>query len=122
MSAGAIPLDEMSGMAPAATNENTMHKLKMTATKAWVNIPRTTDSTGKLLAEPKTSPLAGKIAIELWTDRMALAELELPVFIGKRGIEIGDPDRGTHLGDALIEPAKTLALKAWQHGTAEVEL
>lgn len=99
-----------------------MHKLKMTAKKIWINTPRTVDSTGKRLDEPKTSPLAGKVAIEIWTDRMAIVQIELPVFIGKSGIEIGNPDRGVRLGDALIEAATQLALKAWHHETAEVEL
>lgn len=101
-----------------------MHKLKMTARKIWINTPRTVDSTGKRLDEPKTSPspLAGKVAIEIWTDRMALVQIELPVFIGKRGIEIGNPDRGVRLGDALIEAATQLALKAWHHDIAQVEL
>ncbi len=99
-----------------------MHKLKMTARKIWINTPRTVDSTGKRLDEPKTSPLAGKVAIEIWTDRIALVHVELPIFAGREGLAVGRPDRGTMFGDSLQEAIQQLALRAWNDGKAEVEL
>lgn len=104
-----------------------MHKLKMTARKIWINTPRTTDNTGKLLSKEeqearRSSRLKGKVAIEIWTDRLALVRVELPIFAGREGLAVGQPDRGTMFGDSLQEAIQQLALRAWNDGKAEVEL
>ena len=101
--------------------------LKMTATKCWVNLPRTTDSTGKLLDKAeqearRNSRLRGKVAIELWTDKTALVQVTLPIFATKEGLAVGRPERGTEFGDCMQETITQIALRAWHDGRAEVAL
>ena len=100
-------------MAPARTTRNNMHQLTMTAHVSWINTPRFCDSTGKKLPDPTTSALAGKVAIELYSDSIELVQVELPIFNGREGIAVGEPSRGCIMGAALLEQAKALALRAW---------
>ena len=99
-------------MAPARTTRNNMHQLTMTAHVSWINTPRFCDSTGKKLPDPVTSNLAGKVAIELYSDRTELVQVELPIFNG-RDLAVGEPSRGCIMGASLLEQAKALALRAW---------
>jgi hypothetical protein len=70
------------GNGPGNNIEERMHKLTMTARICWINTPRFCDNTGKRLPERTTSNLAGKIAIELYSDSMELVQVELPIFNG----------------------------------------
>ena len=90
-----------------------MHQLTMTAHICWINTPRFCDSTGKKLPEPATSNLAGKVAIELYSNKTELVQVELPIFNSREGIAVGEPSRGCVMGNALLEQAKALALRAW---------
>ena len=99
------------GNGPGNNIEERMHKLTMTA-RIWINTPRFCDNTGKRLPERTTSNLAGKIAIELYSDSMELVQVELPIFNG-RDIAVGEPSRGCIMGVSLLESAKELALRAW---------
>lgn len=90
-----------------------MHQLTMTAHICWINTPRFCDSTGKKLPDPVTSSLAGKVAIELYSDSIELVQVELPIFNGREGIAVGEPSRGCIMGVSLLESAKELALRAW---------
>ena len=99
-------------MAPARTTRNNMHQLTMTAHVSWINTPRFCDSTGKKLPDPVTSNLAGKVAVELYSDRTELVQVELPIFNG-RDLAVGEPSRGCIMGASLLEQAKALALRAW---------
>ena len=99
-------------MAPARTTRNTMHQITMTAHVSWINTHRFCDSTGKKLEHVKSSALAGKVAIELYSDRTELVQVELPIFNG-RDLAVGEPSRGCIMGASLLEQAKELALRAW---------
>ncbi len=90
-----------------------MHQITMTAHICWINTPRFCDSTGKKLPDPTTSALAGKVAIELYSDRTELVQVDLPIFNSREGIAVGEPSRGCIMGAALLEQAKALALRAW---------
>lgn len=89
-----------------------MHQLTMIARISWINTPRFCDSTGKKLDHVTTSTLAGKVAIELYSDAMELVQVELPIFNG-RDLAVGEPSRGCVMGASLLEQAKELALRAW---------
>lgn len=101
------------GNGPGNNIEERMHKLTMTARICWINTPRFCDNTGKRLPERTTSNLAGKIAIELYSDSMELVQVELPIFNGREGVAVGEPSRGCIMGVSLLESAKELALRAW---------
>ena len=90
-----------------------MHQITMTAHICWINTPRFCDSTGKKLPDPVTSSLAGKVAIELYSDRAELVQVDLPIFNSREGIAVGEPSRGCIMGVSLLESAKELALRAW---------
>ena len=90
-----------------------MHQITMTAHICWINTPRFCDSTGKKLTDPVTSSLAGKVAIELYSDKTELVQVELPIFNSREGIAVGEPSRGCIMGVSLLESAKELALRAW---------
>ena len=101
------------GNGPDNNTEERMHKLTMTARICWINTPRFCDNTGKRLPERTTSNLAGKIAIELYSESMELVQVELPIFNGREGVAVGEPSRGCNMGVSLLEQAKALALRAW---------
>ena len=106
-----------------------MHKITMTAETAWIKTERTTDRTGQKLSEAqiekeKASPLMGSVAVSLYSNLGgALMQVKLPVFKGRYGLNIGDPQSGASIGETFVEAAKELALRAWKSGKEEkVEL
>lgn len=98
-------------------------KIIASAKKDWVNTSRSTDSTGKRLPEPtKASPFLGTVAVQIFTERISIVEVSIPIFSNRGERNAGDPSRGTRLGDSIMDDVKRIALQAWANGTACVEL
>lgn len=90
--------------------------LKMTATCSYRKIIRHCDNTGRKLTEAEFekvngSKLIGRVQIELWSDKLALIQTEVPIFAGREELNVGRP-QGCAFKDELWEMAAEAALKA----------
>lgn len=92
--------------------------LKAYAFRDFVNIPRTTDGTGKLLEKPRgTGPFKGTVKVEIGSKNFSIVQVSFPVFDNKGELVIGDCKET--MGDNIVETLKELALRAWHSGSCE---
>lgn len=90
--------------------------LKMTATCSYRKTIRHCDNTGRKLTEAEFekvngSKLIGRVQIELWSDKLALIQTEVPIFGGNDEVGVGLP-QGCVFGDELWDMAAEAAKKA----------